>query len=313
MSRTTRGRSPLRRRTAIWRRRAERLPPAVRGLLWAVLSGWLFILLNTVMRTLAMQMSPFQVQFLRYAASLALLLPLVLRAGPSGWRPAYIGGHVVRGVLHAVGLTVWFIALPHVPMADQTALGFTGPIFVMLGAWLFLRERLRWDRWVAALLGFCGVLIVVAPGLGRGGNTYSFVMLMASPIFAASILLTKTLTRSDRPALIVFWQALIVTACSLPLAAWNWTTPTAMQWLGFAVAGLLGSGGQYCTTRALAVTDASGTQSLKFLDLIWSALMGWLVFSEVPTRTTLLGGAVISAATIWIARREARQRAAARG
>jgi drug/metabolite transporter (DMT)-like permease len=130
-------------------------------------------------------------------------------------------------------------------------------------------------------------------------------MLASAPVFAASFLITKVLTRSESTGVIVFWQALTVTLFSLPLALLNWQWPTAWQWAGFLLCGALGSGGHYCLTRSFRGADISATQSLKFLELLWSALLGFALFADVPTATTLLGGAIITAATIWAARREA--------
>jgi drug/metabolite transporter (DMT)-like permease len=88
----------------------------------------------------------------------------------------------------------------------------------------------------------------------------------------------------------------------------NWQTPDAWQWANFLVSGVMGTAAHYCLTRAFHVADISATQSVKFLNLVWNATAGFLVFSDVPTHTTLLGGFVIFLATTWIARREARDR-----
>jgi drug/metabolite transporter (DMT)-like permease len=166
---------------------------------------------------------------------------------------------------------------------------------------------MRWDRWVAATIGFIGVLVVVAPKLTGQGGWYSLVMLASSPVFAASFLMTKTLTRYEKPGVIVLWQSITVTLLSFPLGLMHWTMPTPWQWFGFVVAGVLGSLGHYCLTRGFRTADISATQSLRFLDLIWAALMGWLVFSDVPSQSTLLGALIILASTLWIARREHRR------
>jgi drug/metabolite transporter (DMT)-like permease len=129
-------------------------------------------------------------------------------------------------------------------------------------------------------------------------------MLASSPVFAASFLMTKTLTRYESPGVIVLWQAISVTVLSLPLSLIHWTAPTTWQWIGFATAGIFGSLGHYCLTRGFRVADISATQSLRFLDLVWASLLGWLVFSDVPSHTTLIGALVILASTVWIARRE---------
>ena len=193
----------------------------------------------------------------------------------------------------------------------MTAIGFTGPIFIMLGAYLFFREPMHWDRWLASLIGFAGVLIVVAPRLSGAGGYYNLVMLASAPVFAASFLLTKSLTRTESPQVIVVWQGIVVTLFSLPFALPHWQHPNALQWVGFLVSGVLGSGAHYCLTRSFSIADISSTQSIRFLDLVWSALFGWLIFADVPSQTTLIGGVVICAATVWIARREAGRRTVA--
>jgi drug/metabolite transporter (DMT)-like permease len=301
-------RHALVRHAAFARRRAARLDPVVRGLLWSMAAGLQFVVLNTMMRGLTLQLDPFQTQFLRYAFGLAVMLPLVARSGAAAYRPRNIGGQFLRGAVHTFGLALWFLAIPHISIADTTAIGFTGPIFIMLGAAWAFGERMRWERWLAALIGFGGVLIVVAPKLSATGGGYSLLMLASSPVFAASFLITKGLTRYERPAVIVLWQSITVTILSLPLALLAWQAPTMLQWLGFLICGMLGTSGHYCLTRAYAVADISATQSLRFLDLVWASLLGWLVFADTPSRSTLVGGVVIIASTLWIARREARGR-----
>jgi drug/metabolite transporter (DMT)-like permease len=298
------------RRAAFAHRRAARLDPVVRGLLWSSSAGFLFVVLNTLMRSLTLQLDPFQTQFLRYAFGLLVMLPLVWRGGLAAYRPRSIRGQFVRGAVHTFGLGLWFAAIAHITLADTTAIGFTGPIFIMLGAAWAFGERMRWERWLAALIGFAGVLIVVAPKLSGSAGGYSLVMLASSPVFAASFLITKGLTRYERPTVIVVWQSITVTMCSLPLALLSWRAPTLWQWLGFLVCGILGSAGHYCLTRSYSVADISATQSVKFLDLVWASLLGWLVFADTPSRSTLIGGIVICASTLWIARREARGRIA---
>jgi len=288
--------------------RLSRLNPTLRGMLWTIAAGLIFAHLNALLRVLSIQLDPFQTQFLRYLFGCLVMLPLVLRSGLAAYWPKRPAGQFARGFVHALGLWLWFAALPHVPMADMTALGFTGPIFIMIGAYLFFREPMRWDRWVAALIGFSGVLVVVAPKLTGGGGHFQLVMLASSPVFAASFLLTKSLTRDESTGVIVVWQAISVAIFSLPLALMHWHPVSALQWLGFVACGVLGSLGHYCLTRSFHVADISSTQSVKFLDLVWASTIGWIVFSDSPTATTLLGGLVIAVSTIWIARREARAR-----
>jgi drug/metabolite transporter (DMT)-like permease len=265
------------------------------------------------MRGLTLELDPFQSQFLRYLFGLIVLLPLLWRHGLAAYRPRNIRGQFARGALHTAGLCLWFVALPKIPLADMTAIGFTGPIFIMLGAWVFFKEPMRWERWLAAGIGLAGVLIVVGPKLTGSGGFYNLVMLASAPMFAASFLMTKALTRYETTGVILVWQALSVTVLSLPLALLQWQWPSTAQWIGFLACGFLGSLGHFCLTRSYHVADISATQSVKFLDLVWASLLGWLVFANVPSQSTLIGGVVICASTLWIAQRESRTRLRRRG
>ncbi len=280
--------------------------PVVQGMLWALAAGLVLNSLNALVRVVAQGLDPLQTLFLRYLAGFVLMLPLVMRTGLARYQTRDLRGQFIRCVVHVTGLIMWFTALPQVPLADLTAIGFTTPIFLMLGAAFFLGEKMVLARWVAAGIGFAGVLIVVGPSMTGAGGFYALLMLASSPVFAVSGLLTKTLTRLDSPAVIVFWQSLTVTLFSLPLALLNWQPVAAWQWLLMGVCGIMGNLGHYCLNRSFAHADLSATQSVKFVDILWASALGFIFFAEVPAKTTLLGAAVILAASLWIARREAR-------
>ncbi len=303
-SSTTPVASGFRARWARLRAAFESLDPTVRGLIWSAGAGLVFVTLNATMRALALQMDVFQAQFMRYFAGMLVMLPLIFRGGPINWMPRRISGQFSRGALHAAGLTLWFFALTRIPLADVTAIGFTTPIFIMIGAMLFFKEPMRWERWLAAGIGFAGVLIVVGPKMTGAGGVYNLVMLASAPLFAASFLVTKALTRYERTGVILLWQGITVTLFSLPLAMLNWQAPSVGQWLGFLVCGLLGNTAHFMLTQSYRIADISSTQSVKFLDLIWATLIGWAVFGDAPSQWTLLGGTVICGATLWIAHRE---------
>ena len=294
----------------LWRahvtRRTRHWPVSVRGMLWATLAGITLCALNVASRVLSMNLDVYQAMCMRYIASLVLIMPFLLRIGWAGFKPVSVRGQLMRGAVHTVALSLWFTALPHIALADMTALSFTGPIFIMLGAAWFLGEPMRNHRWIAALLGFAGVLVIVWPNLSGQAGWYTLVMLASSPIFAVSVLITKAMTRHDSPKVIVLWQTISVSLFTLPLALLNWRAPTAGQWLVIVCAGALGMSGHYFMTRAFLAVDVSALQSLRFLDLVWASLWGWFLFSEVPLLTTVLGALVILGATVWAARREAR-------
>jgi drug/metabolite transporter (DMT)-like permease len=283
--------------------------PTVRGMLWMALTGFLFIVLNTIMKVLSHEMNPWLVGFLRYLlGGIVMVLP-ALRTGARALASQAPGLQFVRGLFHVGGILLWFAALPFVTLAELTAIGFSAPLFICLGAVLFLGERMSGARWFAVLAGFGGVLLVVEPWSGEGFQGISrgmLLMLASAPVFAGSFLVAKVLTRRDSSMVVVFWQHLWVTVLLAGFVAASWTPPTASQWALLVACGVLGAGGHYCMTRAFRVADISATQSVRFLELVWAALLGLAVFGTIPGTATLAGGVVILASTLVLARHESR-------
>ena len=134
--------------------------------------GVLFTCLNTVVRSITLTLDGLESQFLRYLFGFLVMLPLLIQEGWRTYIPVDMKGQFWRGGVHSIGLWFWFAALPKISLADMTAIGFSGPIFIMIGASLFLGEPMRRDRWIAALIGLLGVAVVVAPKLSGDGGWY---------------------------------------------------------------------------------------------------------------------------------------------
>jgi drug/metabolite transporter (DMT)-like permease len=285
--------------------------PTVRGMLWMAATGVLFTLLNATMKKLAHELDPWLVGFLRYLLGALVVLAPALRHGLRALWPKAPRLQLLRGAFHAGGMMLWFAALPLVTLAELTAIGFSGPLFICLGAVLFLNERMTGARWAAVLVGFAGVLLVVDP-FGAGGfagvSAGMLLMLASAPVFAGSFLVAKVLTRHERSDVVVLWQHLLVSLLLVPFALAYWSMPSATQWTLLVICGFLGAGGHYCIVRAFRVADISAVQSVKFLELVWAALLGLAMFGTVPESSTVVGGVVILASTLWLARLEARRR-----
>ncbi|MGQ0512652.1 MAG: DMT family transporter [Betaproteobacteria bacterium] len=285
------------------------LSPVLRGMLWMVATGVLFTVLNTILKKVSEQLDPWVVGWLRYLLGALIMLPPVLRHGLARIRPSSHRLQVLRGMFHTGGLVLWFAALPMISLAELTAIAFSGPLFICLGAVLFLGERMSPARWAAVMIGFGGVILVIHPWEGDGFSGVSLgvlLMLGSAPLFSGGFLVAKFLTRRDPSDVIVLWQHVWVSALFLPFALSRWAAPSLEQWSWLVLCGLLGAAGHYCTTRAFHVADISATQSVKFLDLVWAALLGFAVFGTVPAGWTVVGGIVILVSTLWLARRESR-------
>jgi len=285
------------------------LPPNLRGILWVGLSGLLFALLNVFTLIPAEHLNTYVMAFLRYCAGTLILLPLIVRIGT--YRALHSnrkGLHISRGAIHACGMFLWFAALPITGLAEITALGFTGPIFITIGAALFLGEDVRFRRWAAVLVGFGGAMIIVRPGFSEIGLG-AICILVSTPIFSASNLISKALARTDGPETIVIWQHLVIVVFAAPVALWFWQTPTWVDLLWFLAAGFCGTAGHICQQRGYQLADITLLQPIGFLSLIWNTLLGYFLFFQSPDAWTFVGAAVIFASAMYISHREAVRRA----
>ena len=284
------------------------LSPNLRGILWVALSGILFALLNVFTLIPAQHLNSYVMAFLRYFFGALFLLPIVFRLGVYGaLHTNRVGLHVFRGALHTSGMMLWFVALPLTPLADITALGFTGPIFVTIGAALFLAEDVRLRRWIAVLVGFAGAMIIIRPGFGDIGIG-ALCILASTPIFSASNLISKALARTDSANTIVIWQNIVIVVCAAPFAIYFWQTPSWTDVLWFLAAGLCGTLGHLCQQSGYQLADITLLQPIGFLSLLWNTLLGLLLFSQQPDIWTFVGAAVIFASALYISHREAVRR-----
>ncbi len=285
------------------------LPPNLRGILWVGMSGFLFAVLNVFTLIPAQHLNSYVMAFMRYCAGTLILMPVIMRIGIR--RSLYSHRktlHISRGAIHACGMFLWFAGLPLTGLAEITALGFTGPIFVTIGAALFLGEDVRLRRWAAVLVGFGGAMIIIRPGVAEIGLGAIYI-LVSTPIFSASNLISKALARSDRAETIVIWQHLVIVLCAAPVAIWFWQTPSWVDCLWFFAAGLCGTGGHICQQRGYQIAEITLLQPIGFLSLIWNTLLGFSLFGQRPDAWTFVGAAVIFASAMYISHRESVRRA----
>ena len=282
----------------------------LKGIGWMLLSGFLYVGVTGIVRHLGTDMDPIQAAFIRYVFGVALLFPLILRLGAgaglfSGGRlwSRRVGLHALRGLVHGVGVMLWFYAMARIPIAEVTAIGFTAPIFATLGAVLFLGERLHGRRIGAVLVAFGGAMIILRPGFHEV-SMGALAQLAAAPLFAISILIAKKLTETESSASIVASLTIFATIAMLPGALINWRNPSIEElgWLGLTA--VFATLMHLTMTQALRVAEITVTQPITFLQLVWATLLGYYVFAEQPEVWIWIGGAAIVGSATYIAHRE---------
>lgn len=264
-----------------------------RGFLLAILAGVVFQLLNATVKHLSHELPPLQVAWLRWMAGVLFIAPFAWHAGKLGTRELHL--HGFRACFHGTGYTLWYLGVGLIPLATTAALSFTGPLFVTLGAALFLGETVRPRRWIAVLAGFAGVLVILRPGLVPLEAGVLF-MLASVPLIAGSNLVAKVVAGRDSPVQVVFWQSVLATLIFTPFGLWLWQPMSAAQVGLVVLAGLFGTIAYFFFTWALKLVDISAIQPLAFLSIVWASLLDLVVFGGTADLWTFLGAAIVVAA-----------------
>jgi len=287
------------------------LSAPVRATLLMLLGSAAVAAMNCTIRLAAAELHPFEIAFFRNLFGLAAMLPVLSGMGASILRARRPGLIALSGVGHVVAMLTYFTAIVYLPIAEVTALSFTKPLFATIGAALILHEVVRGRRWTAVALGFLGVVLVLRPGV-EAFSPYAGLVLLSALSIAGVTLMIKRLTATDSTPTIVLYQSLFLTLYTVPFAIATWTTPSLSGLVLSALTGVLGTVSWLSFTRAFALVDASAAMPFEFAKLPFAALFAYLLFAEVPTLWTWLGGAVIFGSTFYIAQREASVARAAR-
>jgi drug/metabolite transporter (DMT)-like permease len=276
----------------------------IAGIGWMLASGVLFVFVTGIVRYIGTDLPAPVAAFMRYAMGLAILSPVLVRLVTYRPSPRALILYGVRGLVHGMGVILWFFAMARIPVAEVTAIGYTSPIFITLGAALFFKERLHARRIFAVLAGFAGAMLVIRPGFSEVSSG-QLAQLAAAPLFAASYLIAKSLTRSESPAVIVGVLTITSTLALAPFAIANWQTPSLHDTMWLALTAVFATTGHYTLTRAFKAAPLTVTQPVTFLQLLWATLLGMLAFGEPFDPWVIAGGGVIVASVTYIAHREA--------
>jgi len=274
------------------------------GMLWMLLTGFCFVAVTALVKYLGDDLPAAQQAFLRYLLGLVFLIPMwpALRAARISRQAITVFG--ARGFIHALGVILWFYAMTQIPLAEVTAMNYLSPIYVTLGAALFLGEKLALRRIMAVLVAFLGALIILRPGL-REVSSGHIAMIGTAIFFAGSYLMAKRMSGQVSASVVVAMLSLTVTICLAPFAYAVWVPPTGAQLLGLLAVAAFATAGHYTMTLAFAAAPVTVTQPVTFLQLVWAVALGALVFAEPVDLFVVLGGVVIMASVLFITWREA--------
>lgn len=276
----------------------------VAGILWMLLTGACFVAVTAIVKHVGAGVPAAESAFLRYALGLVFLIPMIgsLRAARLGRRALGLFG--LRGAVHTGGVILWFFAMTQIPIAEVTAMNYLSPIYITVGAALFLGEQLAARRIAAVAAALIGALVILRPGF-RDLSPGHLAMLGTALFFATSYLIAKRMSGEASAPVVVGMLSVTVTIGLAPFAAAVWVPPTGAQLGWFFLVAAFATAGHYTMTLAFAAAPVTVTQPVTFLQLVWAVSLGALAFGEPVDGWVVLGGAIIMGSVSFITWREA--------
>ena len=279
--------------------------PFALGIIW--MSGALvsFLMMAIAGRELSDTMNTFQIVLVRSVVALSVILVIVSHTGFGAMRTNKWRIHLIRNTIHYGAQFGWFLGISLLPLATVFAIEFTTPIWAVLMAVMFLKEKMTIGRSVAVGFGFMGVLIILRPG-AEVFDVGSIAVLLAAIGYASAYTFTRFLGRTDSPLVILFHMMAVQTLIGLGPGLWVWVTPQPVDTIWILLVGLMAISSHFCLAKALSLAEASVVVPIDFLRLPLIAVIGFLIYNEEIEIAVFAGALVIVAGNYYNILRESK-------
>ena len=264
-----------------------------------LLAIFLFSCVDAIGKLLTVHIHPLQVGWTRQLGIAVIALYLIARRGRGVLRTNSRWLQIARAATVAGASTLIYFALQHVPLADATAVLFVGPFMITVVAAIFLKEPVGFRRWITIIIGFAGTLLVVRPGMGIVHPAIFFVFLTAAFFAARQIIARILATRDPIETTIVYTGLGSVTILSIPLLS-VWQTPDSLYVVGLCCAiALIAGVAEICMIKSVEMTLAVVVAPVMYTMIVWSVLIGLVIFKQVPDLSTIFGAGIIIGSGIY--------------
>jgi len=279
-------------------------PDNIKGIMWALLATGLFASVAAMAKLAVTDYHVLQILFFRQVMVFLSSLPSIASSFPQSLKTSHIGLHALRltGAFVALSTSIWAVAV--LPLTTAITLAFAQVFFVALLAMRFLEEPVGRHRIGAVIVGFIGVVVVMQPGVDGVINLYSLIPLVGAVGAAFAVISVRKLSQTESTATLLVYQAVFVgLLAGIPLF-WVWVTPDLSSLLLLLTMGAIATMGQWVGVKALRLGEASVIGNIQYMQLIYAAVLGYVIFGEIPNFETLLGAAIIIASALYIVHRE---------
>jgi drug/metabolite transporter (DMT)-like permease len=277
---------------------------SLKGPLYMLLSCVLFSIMGGLIRYLSIQdFHPFMTAFVRTLFAILFLLPTFYHVGLSGLKTKRLKLHIFRGVVSGIAVIASFYALTVIPLANAVSYSFAAPVIATVLAVIFLKERIRLPRISAIILGFIGVLILLRPGTVPFSSGVGAALIAAVAV-AFAIICIRSLSQTDKSNVVAIYSLFITLPISFAFALMEWKWPSNEQLAILTIIGMSAAIAQFSISKAFSNSETTAIMPIDFIRLIFSAVIGYFFYAEVPDFYTFVGASLILSSAVYAAHRE---------
>jgi S-adenosylmethionine uptake transporter len=262
---------------------------------------------DAITKYLGNTLNPWEITFFRFAFGILSLVPVMLYQGRTAFITHRWKLHFLRGLFVFVAISLWSQGIKVSPITTSTLMSFTVPIFVLVLAPLFLKERVTWPMWLATLGGFVGILFVLQPD-AHTFNQGSLFFIIAAVLFGMLDVLNKKYVTQEPILCMLFYSTLVASVLVILPAMQVWRTPTSYELMWLFVLGIGSNLILYFILLAFSLADASSLAPFRYIELLISMVVGYVFFHELPSSYSYLGAAIIIPSTLFIGYYQTRNR-----
>jgi drug/metabolite transporter (DMT)-like permease len=247
---------------------------------------------------LATHASTGTIVFFQNSVSLLLFLPWLMWGGWAELKTSHILLHVVRAMTGLLSQVLMFAALKKMPLMNAVLLSNSAPLFIPLVAWVWLKEKIGLMTWLSLLIGFGGIVLILKPGRSLLENPAAILATAAAICSAIALVSVNVLSRTDSARRILFYYFLISTLAAAPFLSLGWQTPTARDWACLVGIGAFMAACQLLIILAYRHAKPERIAPFNYSVVIFSGLIGWIIWKDTPGPLALAGVALVSAGGI---------------
>jgi len=269
------------------------------GVTWFILSLITSSMNDVMSKYISLRLHSYEVTFFRFMFGTISLIPFIFYYGVDTLKTTRPFVHFTRGILLFLGITGWTYGLTIAPITTGTVITFTIPIFVLILGIFFLNERIIWQRWIVTIIAFVGIIITLNVH-SQDFNLNVFIFVASGLCFAVLDILNKRIVIKESIISMLFYSATITALISLPFALQNWIIPSIHELLLLFILGIGSNLILFFILKAFTYADATAMSPYRYLELLSSTIIAYIIFGEVPSTSTIYGALIIIPSTFFI-------------